>query len=322
MEGMKNDSFPPDEEATLQWRPLTEASLPILHQLVQEVEGASFVPYPTSDREIAFWVQETPRWVGIYGEDQAGQVQAAALVAISGVDQSLCETRSFLQPRLQSKQMWETMMRWQLREAKELLKESGKPKPGLIRTSVHPYQAGLEGVLRSKGFSWVSSTVEMRRLLQDVPEVPNLGPYLGVEPWAEEYEDSARRLFNRLMSGDGTVSRQQWLAHRELFQPEWSFVAVSRQGDRPELAGFLMASAATETGTQEGFIDLLAVSEAAASMDTFQALALASMGRQAAAGVTHTGATVDEPGDPLTTRLYEGLGFTRFYEVKSYSAPC
>ena len=68
---------------------------------------------------------------------------------------------------------------------------------------------------------------------------------------------------------------------RTAFAPEWSFVAVDRTGDRPRVAGFLLASRYEQDwaalGWREGYIDQLGVLSAWRETHVADALILASM---------------------------------------------
>ena len=66
-----------------------------------------------------------------------------------------------------------------------------------------------------------------------------------VEAWGPQWEEPALRAANRLNEsewGRPPLTQEQWMQGRTAFAPEWSFLAVDRTGDRPRVAGFLLAS--------------------------------------------------------------------------------
>ena len=77
---------------------------------------------------------------------------------------------------------------------------------------------------------------------------------------------------------------EQWLMGRTAFAPQWSFVALDRSGDRPQVAGFLLASRYEQDwaalGWSEGYIDQMGVLEKWRNAGVVEALIIASMRAQ------------------------------------------
>lgn len=311
----------------LQWEPLSLAYLDAFQDLVERCDAHGSTPREFSSSKISSKKLVEEDLQGFIGINEAGEVRAGTLLSLTDVEKGTCFSRSYVHPQEHAKDLWTDLLRWQVKESKALVRSVSKVKRGSLEVHVHPHQPGLEEVLRLKGLSWVNSTLQLRRSLAELPEVPELGPYVRVESWSEEYDELARRLFNVLLLHDpdyASVSREQWQTQWSRIDPEWSYVAVGTKGDRPELVGFLMASqdrreGSPESVTAEGAIEVLAISDGDASTELFRALAIESMAAQRGAGVEFTSVVVEEPGDPLTTRLYEGLGFAKNYEVRAYT---
>ena len=116
------------------------------------------------------------------------------------------------------------------------------------------------------GFRWARTYYELRASLEDLAPVPDLGSYMSIEAWGPQWEEPALRAANRLNEsewGRPPLTQEQWMQGRTAFAPEWSFVAVDRTGDRPRVAGFLLASRYEQDwaalGWREGYIDQLGV---------------------------------------------------------------
>ena len=95
------------------------------------------------------------------------------------------------------------------------------------------------------GFRWTRTYYELRASLEGLLPVPDLGSYMSIEAWGPQWEEPALRAANRLNEsewGRPPLTQEQWMQGRTAFAPEWSFVAVDRTGDRPRVAGFLLAS--------------------------------------------------------------------------------
>ena len=89
---------------------------------------------------------------------------------------------------------------------------------------------------------------------------------MSIEAWDPQWEEPALRVANRLNEsewGRPPLTQEQWMQGRTAFAPEWSFVAVDRTGDRPRVAGFLLASRYEQDwaalGWREGYIDQMGV---------------------------------------------------------------
>lgn len=322
VENSAGGTSPPE----LDWVELNADNSDLLLVLKEECEASGETPAALSFTELPLSEGE-PQIRGILALNSNGVAQAAALVSLVAGDTPSCVALGYTKPTENAPHLWSEMIKWQMREAKHLLRAAGKLKGASIEVQVHPYQQALEHTLRSKGFSWINSTVQLRRDLDDLPTAPDLGAYLQVEQWGENHDEDARRLFNRLLAHDRSFApytKETWSAQWQNSRQDWSFVGVERLGDRPEMAGFILAGEISrskgEQNIKDGGIDLLVVGDGETSSELFQSLSLAAMQAQQSDGLETTTVIVEEPGDPLTTRLYEGLGFSRQYEVRTYAA--
>ena len=110
------------------------------------------------------------------------------------------------------------------------------------------------------------------------------------------------------------------------FCPEWSFVAVDRTGDRPRVAGFLLASRYEQDwaalGWREGYIDQLGVLSAWRETRVADALILASMWAQKRDGMDRSGTGVGSANHTGALAVYDSLGFARSGRLGCMRSKC
>ena len=263
-------------------------------------------------------------WDAIVAVGEDNEVVALAMVALLDAANSHCVGRSFVSDRLRGTVPWSDVLAWQVEAAENLCRTSEMSKCGTLEIHVHPGQAGFDAALRARGFSWYNSMIELSRELDDLPDLPDLGSYVKVERWKDEHVAASRRLLNRLLADESessAISRSQWREQCKNVEPKWSHVLVDYSGDRPNVRGFVLASVAPgSNGEPAGVIDMVVVADSADSSAHFHSLTLATMISQKSAGAKVTTVTVNEPGDPFTTRLYRNLGFEDSYEIRSFTA--
>ena len=110
---------------------------------------------------------------------------------------------------------------------------------------------------------------------------------------------------------------------RTAFAPEWSFVAVDRTGDRPRVAGFLLASRYEQDwaalGWREGYIDQMGVLGAYRQSRAVDALIIASMHAQAGDGMERTGTGLGSANHSGALAVYDYLGFRTVGQTRLYA---
>lgn len=316
---VRTESVGPRDRGPLTWRTALAEDLLELEKAFKDPASLQGVATHFVDPDAA-----GDPWLGIVGVDQEGRVAAATVLTFADEERGHCVSRSFVVPSMQKKSTWKDALSWQMSAARELAQSATPGRRGQLEIHVHPGQGGLEALLRAKGFSWLNSTIELSRELSDLPEPPSLGSYFALEQWQDHHGDQGRRLLNQLLAkGDGPakVTRKEWEERCVSVSPAWSYALIDKHGDRPSLQGFLLAGnrGDSDDSAPTGSIEMLAVADGAGNSAAFQTLAVATMRAQHADSVKRTVVTVDEPGDPLTTRLYEDLGFARSYEIRSYT---
>ena len=153
-----------------------------------------------------------------------------------------------------------------------------------------------------------------------------MGSYMSVEAWGPQWEEPALRAANRLNEsewGRPPLTQEQWMQGRTAFAPEWSFLAVDRTGDRPRVAGFLLASRYEQDwaalGWREGYIDQLGVLSAWRETRVADALILASMWAQRRDGMDRAGTGVGSANHTGALAVYDSLGFRTVGQTRLYA---
>ena len=207
-----------------------------------------------------------------------------------------------------------------------MLAEVEGDTPAQITCHVETGQDDLEAQLKVHGFRWTRTYYELRASLEGLPPVPDLGSYMSIEAWGPQWEEPALRAANRLNEsewGRPPLTQEQWMQGRTAFAPEWSFVAVDRTGDRPRVAGFLLASRYEQDwaalGWREGYIDQLGVLSQWRESRVADALILASMWAQKRDGMDRAGTGVGSANHTGALAIYDYLGFRTVGQTRLYA---
>lgn len=313
----------------MDWRPLKSGDELALSQLIGRMENADNPPYRTSAEEVSAWLSDTMVWKGRVGVAQdgplAGQVVAFGQVAIFRDTGGECVLRAGVDPQYRQLGAEERLISWQIRKGRSLYDEAFPGEPGFLVTNVDPSDPGLEELLVSKGFKKIRTTHELRRELADVPAMPDIGSYREIVQWTPALDGEAWKLFNRLVDQDQhrPHAHEEWMELRESFVADWSYVALSHTGDRPQVEGFILVSAYKRDwevlGWREGYIDLLGVADAWIRDDLSQALVIASMEAQRRDGMERVAAGVGTAAHSRVTVFFEDLGFEKSFQTRTYS---
>lgn len=325
--------MPPSHHGIV-WEDLTGEHLHALSTLFARMEARDNPPYRTSPGEVEEMLSPTRHWKGIAGFATKG-IARGRMVAFSQVSVRFpgrieCLCQGGVDPDFRRIGLGGSLVDWQVAAAHELIDSQemrGNAPSAHIVSFVESWQDELEASLLAHGFHWSQTSYELRADLARVPSVPDLGAYMSVEQWSETWDDEIRQAANRISEkewGRPPLTEEQWQMGRTAFVPDWSFVAVDRHGDRPRIAGFLMASRYEQDwgvlGWKEGTIDQLGVGEEWRHLHVVDALVAASMAAQKADGMQHVSAGLGTSTRTGALAVYEYLGFqvvgqTRLYAI-------
>lgn len=313
----------------MSWRSLRAGDEALLSELVRRVEEADNPPYRTSAEEVTTWLSDTMMWKGRVGiahdGPRVGLPVVFGQVSIFRNTSGECLIRGGVDPQYRYLGAEEKLIGWQIREGRALHHEAFPGEPGILVTNVDSDQSGVEDLLTSKGFTKVRTTHELRRKLRNIPDSPDIGSYREIVQWTPALDSEAWKLFNRIVDQDQRHphAHEEWLELRESFVSDWSYVAVSNTGDRPQVEGFILVSAYHRDwevlGWKEGYIDLLGVADAWVRNDVSQALVIASMEAQQRDGMERVATGVGTTANSQVTVFFEDLGFKKSFQTRTYS---
>lgn len=309
------------------WYPIHSQSIESIAGLIGRIEEVDDPPYRTTAEEIANWVSTQAPTTGIVGIASTGEHKGKIICYARVVmpSENECVGTVGIDPDFRSSELTRALVSWQMHAGRLLLDGHSHVGRRTITVNVSATQSQFQDQLRASGFIWRGSTHEMRRDLEELPAIPDLGNYVKIVPWASEWEESARRFYNKLTSGTGAyprVSREQWDGVIEDFSPECSFVSLDVSGDRPQVNGLIMVGLYTSDwevlGWREGYIEFLGVNQTNNVEDITKALIASSLQAQKAAGLQKSAASGGVDGTDRASLIYEEMGFKRAFEVRTY----
>ena len=310
----------PGEHHGIEWESLSAAHHDGLSALFARMEARDNPPYRTSPDEVEEMLSGASQWRGLVGIARrgiaTGRIVAFAQVVLRFPGRVECVCVGGVDPDFRRIGLGNAIVDWQEGTARQMLAGVEGDAPAQITCHVEAGQDDLEAQLKVHGFRWARTYYELRASLDDLPPVPDLGSYMSIEAWAPQWEEPALRAANRLNEsewGRPPLTQEQWMQGRTAFAPEWSFVAVDRTGDRPRVAGFLLASRYEQDwaalGWREGYTDVLGVLSDYRHRQIGPALLVAAMRAYAADGMEYAAAGVDTDNPSGAVDLYESLGY-------------
>ena len=314
------ESLLPDPRPDVVWRRLEIQDIDGLLELIQKIEQADNFLYRTSRSEVQEMLNPGRHWdaVGAIAREgsEANKLVCYGYAGILRSGGCECRCEGGVHPDYRNRRLGQDTLNWQTTTAKKLLSLAYPGKTGQISYVIEASKIDVQEQLERLGYQWRESSVEMRRELTDVPEVPDLGSYIEIVPWSSNWDDLVRRALNQASAQGAGVTMQtaeEWSAsHSTHFVPEWSFIALDRYGDRPQVLGFVQVGRYEEDwqalGWQEGYIDLALVLRAT-TQPVLQALIIQTMQAQLKDGMSRTGIGMDPDHNPITFQLYQQLGF-------------
>lgn len=314
------------EEAPINWREMVPEDVGQVIDLIQRVEDVDNPPYRTTPSEVRTWLAEAEPWHGIVCHTDEGAIVGYGYLSLPSSDVPVCVCRGAVDPEFRNRGIGREIVQWEADSGATVLEAFSPDGSGRVTTLVAADQPEFEQHLSRFGFRWTQSKYELRRSLSaDIPPI-DVNSYYSIEPWDDQWEEQARKLYNELMEtqpGFHRVSPGDWIDNREAFRPDWSFVALDRTGDRPKLVGLVMVAAYSEDwgalGWKEGYIDLLGVRDFPGSTEVSRGLLAATMLAQRGAGMDRTATGIGDASNGGALAFYEDLGFERSFQTRTYT---
>lgn len=305
------------------WQPLSADHAPALTMLLTSVEESEGVPYRTSVSEVEAIFKRDANWAGVAGFDASDPAQMIAFsyVSLPPEDPGVALCQGAVHPAMRSVGIGSEILRWQTEAGTVLVTSSSGHEHGRLTQTIHEKNAEFLGILDTLGYSWQNSAVELRiPLIRWKPDA-GLPALLEVLPWSEDWDDPARRAFNKAnseLSGRAATGKSEWKRLNADMQRNWSFVAVNREGDRPRVVGFVSAAGYQQDwealGWREGALQIVAGFDLDRRPEIISALLDRSFAAMAADGMEKVSVTLDPDEDPMALKFYRAHGF----EVSSW----
>lgn len=336
----------------MHWRPLTRDDASVLLELANTVNAADGAPYRWSLAEIEDDLSEP--WLdlsraSLLGLDSEQNARAWALLHTMPGDRTMVRvaTDGGVHPARRGEGIGSQLIAWATGRARQLLAESGRDLPGVIRGFVEDSAPSEQHDLYLRaGYRAARYFSDLRRDLADpIPEVALSGS-LRLTGWSPELDEATRLAHNDAFRdhwGSQPRSPEQWRSGRAQFAPHWSFVVID---DDPPVAA-LLADPDTDPETAEslragaplvvgyhlgghypadfevrgysfGFSELLGVRRAYRGRQLAPALLVAAMSAFAADRMGWAVLGVDDANPSGAVGLYGALGYQKEHGSVAY----
>lgn len=309
---MNLPNLPNIENAILRWWPLDNTERSALADLIKQMERVDNPPYRTSEEELEELFSS--QFVGIGGWDADGAMGAYALVHVQGDEPVQLVCSGGVAPRWRLRGIGRAVLEWEITVAGMIAGQIGKDCEIVSYTDNN--SSSLEGFMASVGFTKDHVYTELRRPLQQIPELVEPGPYLSIVPWQADYDDQVRRAHNELMSfisGEPPMDATTWENSRENFAPQWSFVALDKSSDRSQVAGYLLSASYDqdwhERGWKEGYTEILGVLPQWSQTQVAKALLTSALAAYYADSMQYAAVGLDAKNNTAAQELYEQMGY-------------
>ncbi|MFZ1381432.1 MAG: hypothetical protein WAS54_01425 [Scrofimicrobium sp.] len=307
-------SFPgihPDVE----WRVLAMDDATDLLNLVTKLEDQDQALFRTSLAEVEEML-DRPGLAYVVGGISDNQLVCFGYVGLarSGSPEAICH--GGVLPEIRNRGLGQDLLSWQTERGSALLAEHFPGQPCRITHAVDARRTAFHSHLESLGYQWTHSFAELRRGLGSPPRRGDLSSFIEIVQWSDEWEEQARRAFNRVSKQAGnqeSQSAEQWTEARAHLVPGLSFLAVDRTGDRAKVVGLIEVGLYQQDwealGWREGYIDTVAVFHPDSRTQILTSLLSSSLQAMSEAGLDKAAAGIDPQSDPEMMAFYESMGF-------------
>ncbi len=262
------------------------------------------------------------------GFDASGGLRACAMVEVRPGDTRTLRCFLFgrIHPQWRGRGLGRALVTWMEGRGRQKLVESGKELPARLATFLDERARDHRRLYAAAGFSPVRWYTDMRRdLAAPLPglEVPQ---FTRIVPWTPDLDDEVRLAHNDAFAdhwGSEPATAETWAASAAATAPEWSFVALSDEGERPGVVGYLMSSRREQNwpvaGYTYGYADIIGVRRSARGQGLAAALLVTAMTAYRDSGMEFAALSVDTANPTGAFGMYERLGFRPIHGTVLYS---
>ncbi len=301
------------------WEPLISEHAAPLSELLALIEESEGVPYRTSEAEIAEIFAKGGQWNGVAGFDVNGSQKMVAFgyveLARGSSEQVVCQ--GGVAPRARGNGIGSSLLKWQTKAGSKLAHEEFRQNGGRLTHTIHEGDTEFLSALEQMGYTWESSAVELRCVVERWRRAEAAPTYFEVVPWTPDLDDATRRAFNQAQSELGLenlrATQDDWRMINAGIRRDWSFVALSREGDRPRVIGFISVGGYEQDwealGWREGVLQIAAAFGSKDRDKLLSELVNHTAEALVADGIDKISVTLDPEEDEASMRFYRDHGF-------------
>lgn len=329
---VKRNKNLPASVAGIEWRPLSQEDAGPLYELLGQLDDAERASYRTSRDEVDAMLARDGGWhaIGGYQASDPESMVAFGYVGLSLLNKREVRCEGGVHPKLRGEGVGRTLLGWQTKTGAELVRQCNPERGGYLVHSVSDNHPKLREAIKGMGYKWAHSYAELRLEISDFPGKVKLPKTVTIEPWDPDWDNFARRTYNKAMSQIGSdtyMSSSEWDQLLDDSRRTWSFLAVDRSGDRPEVIGMLAAGAYEQDweflGWSEGMVELLAVVDTNLRDKLVLALVRSTMKAMKKTGIDKIVVSLDPVENEDMLQFYRALGFDvgAWYFIYRYTVP-
>lgn len=309
----------------IEWRVLEMDDATELLNLITELEDKDQALFRTSLPEVEEMLNR-PGLAHVVGGSAGNELVCFGYVGLarSGNPETICH--GGVLPKFRSRGVGQSLLAWQTELGSDLLNEHFPAQDCRITHAVDARRTAFHSHLQTLGYQWTHSFAELRRGLTNLPGPDDLPSFTEIVSWSDEWEEQARKAFNRVSKQAGhqeIQSAEQWTEARAHLVPGLSFLAVDRIGDRAKVIGLIEVGLYQQDwealGWKEGYIDTVAVFHPTSRTQILMSLLSSSLEAMAEAGLDRAAVGIDPQADPEMMAFYESVGFEPHAWWRHYS---
>lgn len=314
---------------TWQWKPLHAANAPEILELILRIEEADDASIRTSASEVESYFHDSHVWRA------QGAWVGSELVAF-GLARTLADNSGDLPitvsggvaPEWREHGVGQDLMERQLITSRAVAGELGLDS-ATVQMYIESSQSVLIDLAREFEFTPHSQFIQMRRSLDMPIDSVETSQYIQIVKLSEDWIKDSRKAHNKVLA-DATswtkMDSKSWRERISQMEEDWCLVALDLFGDRPRLAGYLLASRFTsdiegpdgQPIYDEGYVEEIVVLPEWRGKHVASSLIMTAMERFKADGLMHIGLDVikdaNDEGSDLVT-VFEHLDFQRVSET-------
>ncbi len=314
---------------TWQWKPLQATNAPEILDLISRIEEADDASIRTSRAEVESYFHDSHVWraEGAWvGSDLIAFGLARTIVGNTG--EYPITVSGGVAPEWRDHGVGKDLLERQVLTARSVANSLG-----IVDAEVQMYvessQHTLIDLAYELGFTTSSQFIQMRRNLDLPINSADTSGYLQIVKLSSDWMRDTRKAHNMVLAGSTSWTKldaEAWEERIAGMEEDWCLVALDMFGDRPRLAGYLLASRFSSDVAEsdgkliydEGYVEEITVLPEWRGKRVASALITTVMERFRASGLTYIGLDVnidaDGEGADLAT-VFEHFGFEQVSEI-------